>query len=239
MITLIEPSKRLGENEELKIRLTYSKKEFGVPKNLYILGTMNTADRSIALLDMALRRRFNFIEMPPKYNLLKSISTETIDTESKDIKNTKTHNIDLKKLLKAINTRIEFLLDKDHLIGHSYFVKVETFDDLKEVFRNSIIPLLQEYFYDDFEKIKFVLNIKDGEDDKDNNSIIKKEKIESEYIPETLPKNFPKSLKNKTIYVINEEAFEEYKNYRNIYHEETKNESNEQAIKNTEIEETK
>jgi len=222
LITLLEPSKRLGETEELKIRLPYSDEEFGVPKNLYILGTMNTADRSIALLDIALRRRFNFIEMPPKYNLLKSISTETIDTESKDIKNTKTHNIDLKKLLKAINTRIEFLLDKDHLIGHSYFVKVETFDDLKEVFRNSIIPLLQEYFYDDFEKIKFVLNIKDDEDNKDNNSIIRKEKIESEYIPETLPKNFPKSLKNKTIYEINE-----------------KNESNEQSIKNTEIEETK
>ena len=239
LITLLEPSKRLGETEELKIRLPYSDEEFGVPKNLYILGTMNTADRSIALLDIALRRRFNFIEMPPKYNLLKSISTETIDTESKDIKNTKTHNIDLKKLLKAINTRIEFLLDKDHLIGHSYFVKVETFDDLKEVFRNSIIPLLQEYFYDDFEKIKFVLNIKDDEDNKDNNSIIRKEKIESEYIPETLPKNFPKSLKNKTIYEINEEAFEEYENYRNIYHEETKNESNEQSIKNTEIEETK
>ena len=221
LITLIEPSKRLGENEELKIRLTYSKKEFGVPKNLYILGTMNTADRSIALLDMALRRRFNFIEMPPKYNLLKSISTETIDTESKDIKNTKTHNIDLKKLLKAINTRIEFLLDKDHLIGHSYFVKVETFDDLKEVFKNSIMPLLQEYFYDDFEKIKFVLN---GE--KTNFIIDKKEEPNSSYISKDLLKNLPKSFQNKTIYEINEEAFDKDKNYRNIY-------------KNTEIEEGK
>ena len=132
------------------------------PKNLYILGTMNTADRSIALLDIALRRRFNFIEMPPRYNLLKPINTET-------------NEINLQELLKAINTRIEILLDKDHLIGHSYFVKVETLDDLKEVFKNSIIPLLQEYFYDDFEKIKFVLNIKDDEDNKDNNSIIRKE----------------------------------------------------------------
>ena len=203
LITLLEPTKRLGEAEELKIRLPYSCKEFGVPKNLYILGTMNTADRSIALLDIALRRRFNFIEMPPRYNLLER----------------EIENINLKKLLEAINTRIEFLLDKDHLIGHSYFVKVEIFDDLKEVFRNSIMPLLQEYFYDDFEKIKFVLNIKDN---KENNFIIKKEKIKSEYIPE----KFPKSIQNKTVYEINEEAFDEDENYRDIY-------------KNTKIEEGK
>ena len=207
LITLLEPTKRLGEAEELKIRLPYSCKEFGVPKNLYILGTMNTADRSIALLDIALRRRFNFIEMPPRYNLLER----------------EIENINLKKLLEAINTRIEFLLDKDHLIGHSYFVKVETFDDLKEVFRNSIMPLLQEYFYDDFEKIKFVLNIKDN---KENNFIIKKEKIKSEYIPEVLPEKFPKSIQNKTVYEINEEAFDEDENYRDIY-------------KNTKIEEGK
>ena len=204
LITLLEPTKRLGEAEELEIRLPYSGEEFGAPKNLYILGTMNTADRSIALLDIALRRRFNFIEMPPRYNLLKPINTET-------------NEINLQELLKAINTRIEILLDKDHLIGHSYFVKVETLDDLKEVFKNSIIPLLQEYFYDDFEKIKFVLNIKDDEDNKDNNSIIRKEKIESKYIPETLPKNFPKSLKNKTIYEINEEALNNCENYTKIY----------------------
>ena len=223
LITLLEPSKRLGETEELKIRLPYSGEEFGVPKNLYILGTMNTADRSIALLDIALRRRFNFIEMPPKYNLLKTI-------------NCKEGEINLQDLLKAINTRIEFLLDKDHLIGHSYFINIKTFEDLKEVFKNSIMPLLQEYFYDDFEKIKFVLNIKDDEDDKDdkdNNSIIRKEKIESEYIPKTLPKNFPKSLKNKTIYEINEKTFEEGKNYINIYTLKTKDK--EEASKNAEF----
>ena len=223
LITLLEPSKRLGETEELKIRLPYSGEEFGVPKNLYILGTMNTADRSIALLDIALRRRFNFIEMPPKYNLLKTI-------------NCKEGEINLQDLLKAINTRIEFLLDKDHLIGHSYFINIKTFEDLKEVFKNSIMPLLQEYFYDDFEKIKFVLNIKDDEDDKDdkdNNSIIRKEKIESEYIPKTLPKNFPKSLKNKTIYENNEKTFEEGKNYINIYTLKTKDK--EEASKNAEF----
>ena len=216
LITLLEPTKRLGEAEELKIRLPYSCKEFGVPKNLYILGTMNTADRSIALLDIALRRRFNFIEMPPRYNLLER----------------EIENINLKKLLEAINTRIEFLLDKDHLIGHSYFINIKSFEDLKEVFKNSIMPLLQEYFYDDFEKIKFVLNIKDN---KENNFIIKKEKIKSEYIPEVLLEKFPKSFQNKTVYEINEKAFDEDENYRNIY----KNKSNKQSIKNTEIEETK
>ena len=221
MITLLEPSKRLGETEELKIRLPYSGEEFGVPKNLYILGTMNTADRSIALLDIALRRRFNFIEMPPKYNLLKTI-------------NCKEGEINLQDLLEAINARIEFLLDKDHLIGHSYFINIKSFEDLKAIFKNSIIPLLQEYFYDDFEKIKFILN---GE--KTNFIIDKKEEPNSNYISKDLLKNLPKSFQNKTIYEINEEAFEEYKNYRNIYHEETKNESNEQSIKNTEIEETK
>ena len=204
LITLLEPSKRLGETEELKIRLPYSGEEFGVPKNLYILGTMNTADRSIALLDIALRRRFNFIEMPPRYNLLE---------EKIEVKNDK---IDLEELLKAINTRIEFLLDKDHLIGHSYFLNIKSFEDLKAIFKNSIMPLLQEYFYNDFEKIKFVLN---GEE---TNFIIDKKEPSSNYISEALLKNFPKSIQNKTVYEINEEAFEEYKNYRNIYHEETK-----------------
>ena len=200
LITLLEPSKRLGETEELKIRLPYSGEEFGVPKNLYILGTMNTADRSIALLDIALRRRFNFIEMPPIYELLK---------QKIEVKNDK---IELQELLKAINTRIEFLLDKDHLIGHSYFINIKTFEDLKEIFRNSIIPLLQEYFYDDFEKIREVLNIGDNND----SFIIKKE----------IPQNFSDTLKtrfqNKPVYVINEteiedKGFNSHQNYTKIY----------------------
>ena len=200
LITLLEPSKRLGETEELKIRLAYSGEEFGVPKNLYILGTMNTADRSIALLDIALRRRFNFIEMPPRYELLK---------QKIEVKNDK---IELQELLKAINTRIEFLLDKDHLIGHSYFINIKTFEDLKEIFRNSIIPLLQEYFYDDFEKISEVLNIGDNND----SFIIKKE----------IPQNFSDTLKtrfqNKPVYVINEteiedKGFNSHQNYTKIY----------------------
>ena len=215
LITLIEPSKRLGENEELKIRLPYSGKEFGVPKNLYILGTMNTADRSIALLDVALRRRFNFIEMPPRYNLLKSIDNKTINNE--------TNKIDLQELLKAINNRIEFLLDKDHLIGHSYFVNVKTFDDLKEIFKNSIMPLLQEYFYDDFEKIRFVLNIKDN----DKTNFIRKKEI-SKYFFDNIPEHLKNKSSKKPIYEINKEAFNNYKNYQNIYLKEDEENKQEQ-----------
>ena len=215
LITLIEPSKRLGENEELKIRLPYSGKEFGVPKNLYILGTMNTADRSIALLDVALRRRFNFIEMPPRYNLLKSIDNKTINNE--------TNKIDLQELLKAINNRIEFLLNKDHLIGHSYFLGIETFSDLKEVFKNSIIPLLQEYFYDDFEKIKIVLNIKDN----DKTNFIRKKEI-SKYFFDNIPEHLKNKSSKKPIYEINKEAFNNYKNYQNIYLKEDEENKQEQ-----------
>lgn len=211
LITLIEPSKRLGESEELKIKLPYSKDEFGVPKNLYILGTMNTADRSIALLDIALRRRFKFIEMPPKYNLLKS-----------DIGD-KNEKIDLQELLKAINNRIEFLLNKDHLIGHSYFLGIETFSDLKEVFKNSIIPLLQEYFYDDFEKIKIVLNIKDN----DKTNFIRKKEI-SKYFFDNIPEHLKNKSSKKPIYEINKEAFNNYKNYQNIYLKEDEENKQEQ-----------
>ncbi|EAK1765474.1 McrB family protein, partial [Campylobacter jejuni] len=130
LITLIEPSKRIGEKEELKVTLPYSGKEFGVPKNVYIIGTMNTADRSITSLDTALRRRFEFIEMMP------DVSKLSIDCEG----------INLQELLKAINTRIEYLLDREKTIGHAFFISVENLESLKKVFKNRIIPLLQEYF---------------------------------------------------------------------------------------------
>lgn len=139
LITLIEDDKRLGKDEEIKVTLTYSKKEFGVPPNLYIIGTMNTADRSVEALDTALRRRFSFVEMPPKPELLKSTA------------------IDLQTLLKTINKRIEKLLDKDHLIGHSYFINVNSWAELQEGFANKILPLMQEYFYGDYAKIGLVL----------------------------------------------------------------------------------
>lgn len=142
LITLIEPSKRIGADEELKVTLPYSKEEFGVPQNVYILGTMNTADRSITSLDTALRRRFEFIEMMPDVGKL-----------SNDYK-----DVNLRELLKAINTRIEYLLDREKTIGHAFFIDVENLEDLKKVFQNKIIPLLQEYFYNDYALISAVLN---------------------------------------------------------------------------------
>ncbi|STA73547.1 McrBC restriction endonuclease system, McrB subunit, putative [Campylobacter lari] len=142
LITLIEPSKRIGEKEELRVRLPYSGEEFGVPKNVYIIGTMNTADRSITSLDTALRRRFEFVEMMPKPNVLSD--------------NCK--GVNLQKLLEAINTRIEYLLDREKTIGHAFFIGVDSLEKLKKVFQNKIIPLLQEYFYNDYALIDAVLN---------------------------------------------------------------------------------
>ena len=152
LITLIEPSKRLlqDNNEHPKqVTLPYSKKLFGVPKNLYILGTMNTADKSIAVIDSALRRRFEFVEMLPD---------STILTEEK----VKVEGIEIEKLLDTINHRIEFLIDKEHVIGHSYFLKDSfkknpTIIQLASIFEKEIIPLLMEYFYGDFKKIQLVL----------------------------------------------------------------------------------
>lgn len=148
LITLIEEDKRLGQKESLEVILPYSKERFGVPSNLYILGTMNTADRSVEALDTALRRRFCFEEMPPKSELIASDGQWDLDTISAD---------DVKDIMEIINRRIEKLMDKDHLIGHSYFLKVKNLDNLKVVFHNNILPLLQEYFYGDYGKIGLVI----------------------------------------------------------------------------------
>lgn len=152
LITLIEEDKRAGNDEELEIKLAYSKDKFSVPSNLYIIGTMNTADRSVEALDTALRRRFSFEEIAPNPHLIK---TEGKLKESMGI----VHDIDLVQLLTTINKRIEVLLDKDHLIGHSYFIKVKDIEDLKHTFYNQIIPLLQEYFFGDYGKIGLILGI--------------------------------------------------------------------------------
>ena len=144
LITLIEEDKRLGKNEALEVILPYSKEKFGVPSNLHIIGTMNTADRSVEALDTALRRRFSFVEMMPEYEELNKIQFD---------------DFHLGELLKTINSRIEALLDRDHTIGHSYFINIKPNDTeaLKEAFANKIIPLLQEYFYHDYEKIALIL----------------------------------------------------------------------------------
>lgn len=142
LITLIEIDKRQGAKNELSIKLPYSKKEFSVPLNLDIYGTMNTADRSVEALDTALRRRFDFIEMMPDHSVIQEESVGAIK---------------LSEVLKIINQRIELLRDRDHTIGHSYFVGVNTEDKLANAFNNKILPLLQEYFYGDYGKIGLVL----------------------------------------------------------------------------------
>ena len=150
LITLIEPNKREGKEESLKLLLPYSKKYFSVPDNLYIIGTMNTADRSVEALDTALRRRFSFEEKMPQPNL---IAQEGALNTAKGILG----DVSLVEVLETINKRIEVLLNRDHLIGHSYFLIVANQENLQETFYKNIIPLLQEYFYGDYGKIGLVL----------------------------------------------------------------------------------
>jgi 5-methylcytosine-specific restriction protein B len=147
LITLIEPSKRLGEEEEIQLKLPYSNDLFGVPSNLYIIGTMNTADRSIAQIDTALRRRFEFVEMMPDYTTLDGLN----DVEG----------INIPEMLRAINERICYIYDREHQIGHSYFLPLKnepTKVKLDGIFRVNIIPLLAEYFYGDWGDIRIILN---------------------------------------------------------------------------------
>lgn len=199
LITLIEASKRIGEKEELKVTLPYSGEKFGVPKNVYIIGTMNTADRSITSLDTALRRRFEFVEMMP------DVSKLSMDCEG----------INLQELLKAINTRIEYLLDREKTIGHAFFVSVENLEDLKKVFQNKIIPLLQEYFYNDYALINAVLN---------DNGMIFEDKKDDKYLQKI--KNLDSVNSERSIYNIasfDDKIWDKIEIYQAIYNDEIAN----------------
>lgn len=148
LITLIEDTKRAGMNEEASAILPYSGALFSVPSNVYILGTMNTADRSIAFMDTALRRRFQFIEMMPDADILRNIGADMVE------------DLDVALMLEKINERIAFLYDREHTIGHAFFTKLAanpSIEVMASIFEKSVIPLLQEYFYEDYQKIQMVL----------------------------------------------------------------------------------
>ena len=171
LITLIEDTKRKGMPEQISAILPYSGHKFSVPSNVYIIGTMNTADRSIALMDTALRRRFQFVEMMPDSNILKKIGADKVD------------DLDVALMLDKINERITFLYDREHTIGHAFFTKLAHSPDIKTleiIFDKTIIPLLQEYFYEDYQKIQLVL----GDNGKTNDDLkfIQDEKIKVQNI---------------------------------------------------------
>ncbi|MCC4817232.1 hypothetical protein BCU85_15660 [Vibrio lentus] len=175
LITLIEPSKRKGEEEEIELLLPCSGDKFSVPDNLHIIGTMNTADRSLAMMDTALRRRFDFVEMMPRADLFTDHCIEWHGQK-----------IDLKSLLEALNKRIEVLYDREHTLGHAFLFPAYNagksgqhelaFDELKAAFKNKIIPLLEEYFYEDWNKIRLVLGDSLKQDETLQFLKIKKEK---------------------------------------------------------------
>ena len=205
LITLIEPTKRSGKKECISTKLPYSNEEFTVPDNVYIIGTMNTADRSIALMDTALRRRFKFEEMLPDYHLLEDIFVEDKGTK-----------VNIGAMLKVINERIEYLYDREHTIGHAVFLeKMENdkididINKLENIFKKNIIPLLQEYFYEDYEKIRIVL----GDNAKDEDEQF----ISAVSIPEDV---FEGNIDDIDIpekkYIINYDNFKNIMAYKNI-----------------------
>lgn len=194
MITLLEDDKRLTKENQAIVKLPYSKEAFCLPPNLYIVGTMNTSDKSIALMDVALRRRFNFKEMMPQHSLLSIVDGIALD-----------------EMLEIINKRIEFLYDRDYMIGHAYLINVKNIDDITKVFKNKIIPLLQEYFYDDWEKIGLILG--GIGNSKDDSYIVYKKEIKSSDLFKN--SNISNKYGSKTKYYIKDKIGS--KELKNIY----------------------
>ena len=200
LITLIEDTKRDGKMEQASAVLPYSGEFFSVPSNVYILGTMNTADRSIALMDTALRRRFQFVEMMPNTDILKNV---TVD------------GVEIAPILEKINERITFLYDREHTIGHAFFIKLIDSPDINtlgSIFEKSIIPLLQEYFYEDYQKIQLIL----GDNEKSDPSIkfILDEKIKVKSVFKGDATDVVDLPEKK--YTINKEAFLNIESYKQI-----------------------
>ncbi|WP_182417270.1 McrB family protein [Bartonella sp. HY038] len=195
LITLIEDTKRQGSEEELSVTLPYSKQEFFVPKNVYLIGTMNLSDRSLTGLDIALRRRFTFIEMPPKPELLKDV---------------KIGNLNIGDLLDIMNKRIEVLLDRDHCIGHANFLSLKTtpsVEDLALIFKHKIIPQLQEYFFDDWSKINMVLNA---------NGMLKQKDIEHAQLFSNIDIENGSFIEEQTIWEIDDRALQSIEAFSKI-----------------------
>jgi 5-methylcytosine-specific restriction protein B len=203
LITLIEPSKRLGQEEALRVQLPYSKEPFGVPSNVYLIGTMNTADRSLAGLDKALRRRFTFKEMPPKPELLDDI--DIFDEYGE-------YAVNIGQMLSKMNERIEVLLDREHCLGHAYFMPLKNDNSLEQlafIFRQQILPLFEEYFFEDWERIHWALN--------DHNKSPAHQFIQkASATPESLfGSKFEGNVQDRRWH-INEEAFSKIESYRRI-----------------------
>ena len=198
LITLIESSKRIGQPEGMRAKLPYSQQLFGVPDNVYIIGTMNTADRSIATIDTALRRRFRFKEMMPDADVLKGISVE---------------DISVSEMLARMNKRISVLYDREHTIGHAYFIPLRdnpTIEQLAEIFENAIVPLLQEYFYEDYEKIRLVLGDNKKENKEEQFIVV----VENDY--NELFGSTDIGFDDSVTYEINRAAFDNIEAYRSI-----------------------